>query len=122
MERAGIGLAALSRLRRLRQEVDRTLELAPDFADAIYGKGALLLETPRLLGGDPMEGERLLRRALTVEPDYLSPRLRLAGVLLDRGDKAEARAEAERALAIAERKQSAEDVAEARKLLAKIGG
>jgi tetratricopeptide (TPR) repeat protein len=122
MERAGIGLAALSRLRRLRQEVDRTLELAPDYADAVFGKGSLLLETPRLLGGDPVEGERLLRRALAIEPDYLSPRLDLARALLARGAKDEARAEAERALAIAERKQNADDVAAARKLLGKIGG
>src|SRR6185295_12762456 len=66
MQRAGIGLAALTRLRRLRQEVDRTLELAPDYADALFGKGSLLLETPRVLGGDPVEGERLLRRAIAV--------------------------------------------------------
>jgi tetratricopeptide (TPR) repeat protein len=119
MERAGIGLAALSRLRRLRREVDRTLELAPDYADALFGKASLLLETPRVLGGDPAEGERLLRRALEVEPDYLGPRLELAEALLARGARAEARAEAERALAIAERKKDAEDVAEARALLAK---
>jgi tetratricopeptide (TPR) repeat protein len=121
MERAGIGLAALSRLRRLRREVDRTLELAPDYADALFGKGSLLLETPRMLGGDPAEGERLLRRALEVEPDYFSPRMELARVLLERGAKSEARAEAERALAVAERKHDAEDVTEARALLREIG-
>lgn len=121
MERAGIGLAALTRLRRLRREVDRTLELAPDFADALYGKGSLLMETPRVLGGDPAEGERLFRRAIAVEPDYLSPRLDLARALLARGARAEARAEGERALAIAQRKHSAEDVAAAQALLDKIG-
>ncbi len=121
MQRAGIGLVALTNLRRLRREVDRTLELAPDYPDALAGKGALLLETPRLLGGDPAEGERLLRRALVLDPDYLGPRLGLAEALLARGAREEARSEATQALAIAERKRNAEDVAEARALLEKIG-
>src|SRR5262245_32298273 len=46
MRLAGLGLGALTGLRRLRREVDRTLELAPDFPDALAGKGALLLGTP----------------------------------------------------------------------------
>lgn len=120
MERAGIGLAALSRLRRLRREVDRTLELAPDYGDALFGKGSLLLETPRVLGGDPAEGERMLRRAIEVEPDYLDPRVELAEALLARGARSDAREQARQALAIAERTQDAADVAEVRALLAKI--
>jgi tetratricopeptide (TPR) repeat protein len=120
MRRAGIGVGALVDFRRLRREVDRTLELAPDFADALAGKGALLAETPRLMGGDPAAAESLLRRALAVDPDYVGPRLDLARVLRNRGATAEARSEAERALAIARRKNDAEDVADAEKLLAEL--
>jgi tetratricopeptide (TPR) repeat protein len=120
MRRAGVALSALVDLRRLRREVDRTLELAPDFADALAGKGALLADSPRLLGGDPAAAEPLLRRALEIDPDYVRPRLDLARVLRDRGATAEARAEAERALAIAHRKHDQDDVAEATKLLAEL--
>jgi tetratricopeptide (TPR) repeat protein len=116
----GVGLSAPGQLRRLRREVDRTLELAPDFADALAGKGELLVNLPRLLGGDAGEGERLLRRALAVDPRYLTPRLALAEALRDRGAFAEARAEAERALAVAEAKGDAADVARARSLVAEL--
>ena len=117
MRRAGLGVGALVDLRRLRREVDRTLELAPDFADALAGKGALLLEAPRLLGGDPKEAERLLRRALEVDPDYLGPRLDLVRALRARGAEAEAHAEAERALEVAKRKTDTEGIARAQALL-----
>ena len=117
MRRAGLGVGALVDLRRLRREVDRTLELAPDFADALAGKGALLLDAPRLLGGDPKEAERLLRRALEVDPDYLGPRLDLVRALRARGAEAEAHAEAERALEVAKRKTDTEGIARAQALL-----
>jgi Tfp pilus assembly protein PilF len=117
---AGPSLTSLVKARALRTAVDRTLELAPDFSDALVGKGELLLGLPRILGGDAAEGERLLRRALTIEPDYVGARLGLARALAARGAKAEARSEAERALASAERKRDAGDVAEARRLLAEL--
>ena len=110
----GIGLAAPGRMRRLRREVDRTLELAPDFADALAGKGALLCHLPRLLGGDAAAGEQLLRHALEIDPDYLTPRLELVDALRARGASGEAREQATRALAIAERKGSREDADTAR--------
>jgi tetratricopeptide (TPR) repeat protein len=118
--RVGLGLSALGDLRRLRREIDRTLELAPDFPDALVGKGRLLLETPRLLGGDPVEGERLLRRALDLDPDWIGPRLDLARALAARGARADAATEARRALEIAERKGSETDAAEARSLLTEL--
>ena len=117
----GVSMAAPLQLRRLRREVDRTLELAPDFADALAGKGELLLNVPRLLGGDPAEGERLLRRALAIDPDYLGPRLALAEALRARGATDDARREATQALAIAERKKSPDDVRTARALLDALG-
>ena len=117
----GVSLAAPLQLRRLRREVDRTLELAPDFADALAGKGELLLNMPRLLGGDPAEGERLLRRALAVDPNYLTPRFALVDALKARGATDEARREATQALAIAERKRDPGDVKAARERLDALG-
>jgi tetratricopeptide (TPR) repeat protein len=111
----------LLKLRPIRQAVDRTLALAPDFAPALLGKGAFLLNVPWPLGGDAAEGERLVRRALAVDPNYFGARLRLAETLADHGNKAEARTEAQRALETAEREHDAGDAAEARRLLATLG-
>jgi tetratricopeptide (TPR) repeat protein len=121
MELDGTSVRSLFALRRLRQEIDRTLELAPDYSDAMVGKASLLLDAPRLLGGDATEAERLLRRALAIDPEYGSARLRLASALAGRGAKDEARVEARRALATAERKNDTAQAADARALLAKLG-
>jgi tetratricopeptide (TPR) repeat protein len=120
MEARGAGLRSLGDVRRLHREVDRTLELAPEWSDALLGKGSLLLDVPRMLGGDPKEGERLVREALRVDPRYVSARLTLARALKDRGAKAEARSEAESARADAEKKGDAEAAARARALLGEL--
>ena len=113
-------LQSLFAVRRLRREIDRTLELAPDYADALVGKGDLLIELPRLLGGDAAEGERLLRAALRVDPDYIDAHLGLARALAARGARDEARVEAQRALAEAERVSAPARATEARDLLAHL--
>lgn len=81
----GVGFSTWTNYRRLRRELDATLALAPDDPDALAGKGALLLHLPRVLGGDAVEGERLLRRALEIEPDNHAARRYLAEMLEDRG-------------------------------------
>jgi tetratricopeptide (TPR) repeat protein len=88
----GVGLSSWSDYRRLRRELDATLALAPDDPDALAGKGALLLHLPRLLGGNTGEAERLLRRALDIEPDNHAARRYLAELLEDRGATDQARA------------------------------
>jgi len=120
MEFRGVSLGSLIALRRLRREIDRTLELAPDYADALLAKGALLWGLPRLLGGDPEEAERLMRAALEVDPNYLGAHLTLARTLAERGDREMARAEAERALALANRKADARAAEDAKALLARL--
>ena len=116
----GVALQSLFAVCRLRREIDRTLELAPDYADALVGKGELLLGLPRLLGGDAAEGERLLRAALRVDPDFVKAHLGLARALAARGVRDEARAEARRALAAAERAPDPAKEMEARDLLAQL--
>lgn len=120
MRLSGASVSALTGVRRLRREVDRTLELAPDYADALAGKGALLTGLPRLLGGDVAEGERLLRRAIAVEPDYLGPRFDLTELLLDQGRRDDARRELVAARAVVERKPGADDRATLAKLEARL--
>ena len=120
MKSTGVSFAMAGQLRRLRREVDRALELAPEFADALAGKGSLLLNVPRLLGGDPAEAERLLRQALAIDPDYITPRLALVDALRARGALDEARVEAMQALVVAQRKGSANSARAAREALAAL--
>ncbi len=81
METAGMGLGQLVDLYRLRRELDATLALAPDDADALTAKGALLLRLPRMIGGDPATAATLLRRALVSEPDNGTARCYLAAAV-----------------------------------------
>jgi hypothetical protein len=117
----GASVSSLVGLRRLRHEIDRTLELAPTNADAMIGKAALLYYTPRLLGGDPAQGERLLRAALGISPEYVEARLALARVLRDRGDRTGARCAARQAFGDAARKANTAAAADARQLLSDLG-
>jgi hypothetical protein len=81
MERHGGELfATFGDLRRVQREIDVTLTLAPDYPAALAAKGEMLVELPRLLGGDRREGERLLRRAAALDPDDPRVRLMLANV------------------------------------------
>ncbi|MBI3784488.1 MAG: hypothetical protein HY270_13925 [Deltaproteobacteria bacterium] len=72
---SGLSWSSLRHIRQLRNEIDRTLELAPEDPDALTAKGELLLELPGILGGDSDEGARLLQRALVVDPGNEATRL-----------------------------------------------
>src|SRR5262249_44082288 len=48
-------------------------------------KGEMLVQLPRLLGGDPRQGERLLRRAVALDPDDPRTRLMLANISVSPG-------------------------------------
>lgn len=89
MAAAGVGVGQLIKLSRLRQELRTALDLAPGDADVLVANGALLVELPRILGGDPEVAEGLLRRALAADPDNGTARCYLARVLNARGADAE---------------------------------
>jgi hypothetical protein len=113
----GASLQSLMAFRRMRGEVDRALELEPQYLDALVGKGAFLMNVPRVLGGSRTKGEAMLRRALALDADLFDARVALARGLDAWGDRKQARTEAQGALAVAERSGNATDVATARKLL-----
>ena len=71
---ASPGFGTFGAVRRLRREIDLTLALAPDDADALAAKGAFLIRIPRWLGGDRREAEIWLRRALAVDPLHTTAR------------------------------------------------
>jgi hypothetical protein len=74
-----VGLLTLFDIRRVRREIDRALELAPRSPGVLTAKGVMLLQLPRLLGGDASEGQRLIRCALELEPAFEPARNALAG-------------------------------------------
>lgn len=83
LQSMGIGFSTLGELRRLRREIDTALGLAPEWAEAVAAKGAMLVALPRLLGGDVDDGRRLLRRALALDPTNVEAAVLLGQ--LDRG-------------------------------------
>jgi tetratricopeptide (TPR) repeat protein len=121
-EMRGVSIGSLVALRRIRREIDRTVELAPDWSDALVGKGSLLLGMPGFVGGDRDEAERLLRAAVRIDPDFITAHLALARALEARHAREEARAEARRALEVAERDGNGKKAAEAKELLGRLAG
>jgi len=57
------------------------LELKPDYSGALAAKGEMLAEQPPRLGGDRQEAERLMRRAVALDPDDPQVRIMLAKLL-----------------------------------------
>jgi tetratricopeptide (TPR) repeat protein len=121
MKRRDEGLfATLGELGRVQKEIDTALALAPDYAPALAAKGEMLVELPRLLGGDPREGERLLRRAVALDADDPQMRLMLASALRSAGQHDQALAHASIALGILEHAGSASELADARGLVVSL--
>ena len=116
----GETLSSVFQLRRLNAEIDRALELNPEYTEAMAAKGILLIRLPRLLGGDAEKGETLLRRVLQKDPNAVESRLMLAKTCESRGERDEAVAFASRALQIAREQGRADKVAEAQATLAEL--
>ena len=116
----GENLSQIFQLRRLMAEVDRTLELDPNHVDAMAAKGTLLVRLPRLLGGNSVKGEAMLRQVLVRDPNAFTTRLALANLCEARGDREEALAFATRALQIAREQGRADKVAEAQAAIAEL--
>jgi tetratricopeptide (TPR) repeat protein len=82
----------LIELRQLdRNHLDRAIELDPRYSNALAAKGGVLLDLPRLLGGDPSEGLRLLQRAAELNPGGPGTRVSLAKALARTGRLEEAK-------------------------------
>jgi len=116
----GESISSVFALRRLMAELDRAIELDPHHADALAAKGTLLVRLPRLLGGDAVKGEAMLRQVVQLDPNAFSTRLTLAKTCDARGDRDEAVAFANRALQIARAQGRADKIAEAQATLAEL--
>jgi len=78
-------LSSLWNLRRIKRELDRTLELDPDFPPALVARAQYLTRMPGLFGGDPQEAMRLYQRALKVDPGYYIAYYYMAELYAERG-------------------------------------
>jgi len=116
----GVSLHILGDLVRLRRELGTTLALAPDFPDAVAAEGAYLCALPRWLGGEPVEGERLLRRALGLDPENVAARLILAEALHARGARDEAQTHLTLAISLLEQRGWAVEATQAREFAARL--
>jgi hypothetical protein len=117
----GESITSVFSLRRLMAELDRTLAIDPQHANALAAKGTLLVRLPRVLGGDAGKGEEMLRRVIQIDPNAVSTRLTLAKMVEARGNRAEAIDFAGRALQIARTQGRADKIAEAQAILAELG-
>ena len=118
LRREAIGLPGLVLdLARARRELDVALELSPRYADALAAKGEMLVELPRVFGGDRVEGERLLRLAVELAPDDARMRLLLAKALEADGRRDEALPHATAAVELLERAGRERELAVARSLV-----
>ncbi len=105
----------------LRSELDRALELDPNYADALAAKGGLYNQLPRFLGGDGAKAEVLLVRAIELDPAAVGARLELADRYVDLARRDEARDLTRTALRLATEQGKPVFIRRATTLLEKIG-
>jgi tetratricopeptide (TPR) repeat protein len=76
-------LTSLMKLGAIKREMDRTLELDPDWPPALLARAQYLIEMPGIFGGDKDEALRLCRRAIELDPDHLPAYVTLARILVE---------------------------------------
>jgi hypothetical protein len=116
----GESLTSLFGLRRMMKELDRALELNPEYMEALSAKGTLLVKLPGILGGDTERGEELLQQVVSRAPKAVNARLALAKVRCEHGRHPEAMTLASDALAIAQKQNQADFIPEARAVLEQL--
>lgn len=117
----GESVSSVLQLNRLMSELDKAIALRPDYGDALAAKGTLLVRLPRLLGGDAVKGEEMLRQVANTDPNAFTTRITLARHCHAKGDDQEAVVFAERALAIAHEQNRADKIAQAEATLSELG-
>lgn len=105
---------------RMMDALDQTLQLNPNHTDALSSKGTILIEVPRLLGGDPEKGEAMLRQVIKVAPDSINARMVVARSCADRGENQEAFDLAKKALELARAAKREDLLPEAEKTFSEI--
>lgn len=102
------------------RELERALDLEPDYADALAARGGLYRQLPRLLGGSLDKAEADLTRAIALDPDAVGARIELAQTYRDMGQPVRGVPLLNKAMQVAENKGKYRQLNEARSLLREI--
>ena len=78
-------LTSLWKFRKIKKEMDRTLELDPNWPPILLARAQYLREMPGILGGDKEEAMRLCQRVIELDPDLLPTYVCVAQLLADEG-------------------------------------
>ncbi|GJL63789.1 MAG: hypothetical protein NPIRA04_24430 [Nitrospirales bacterium] len=113
-------IGAIFGYNRMMDELNRTLELAPDHIDALSSKGTLLVKLPSIMGGDSAKGVEILREVIKREPMAINARLVIAESIADDGKHEEALNLAMTALKIAKDQNRQDLIPEAEETLANL--
>lgn len=105
---------------RMMDALDQTLELNPNHTDALSSKGTILIEVPRLFGGNPEKGEVMLRKVIKDAPDSINARMVVARSCAERGEHQEAFDLAKKALELARAAKREDLLPEAEKTFSDI--
>jgi len=107
-------------LLQVNRDLERTLQLNPNHADALVAKGGLYRQLPWVLGGSLSVAETCLTKAISIDPDAVSARIELAATYRDMGHPERGLPLLQTAASIAERQGKQRQLHEARDLLRQL--
>jgi len=104
------------------RDLDRTLELNPNHADALAARGGMYRQLPWVLGGSLEKAADYLNRAVALDADACGSRIELAQTYRDMGHPERAIPLLEQAAEVAERAHKQRQLREAREMLSQLKG
>jgi len=104
------------------RELERTLKLNPNHADALAARGGMYRQLPWALGGDLEKAADYLSRAVALDPDACGSRIELAETYRDMGHPERSVPLLEKAAEVAERMHKQRQLYQARELLTQLSG
>jgi tetratricopeptide (TPR) repeat protein len=107
-------------LLQVNRDLERTLQLNPNHADALAAKGGLYRQLPWVLGGSLSVAETCLTKAIAIDPDAVGARIELAETYRDMGHPERGLPLLQTAASIAERQGKQRQLREARDLLRQL--
>jgi tetratricopeptide (TPR) repeat protein len=100
-------LQSVWKFRKIKRQMDRALEIDPNYPPALLARAQLLMEMPGFFGGDKQEALRLCARVVRLDPDHLPTYIAIAKILASEGRYDEAIANLNKVLTCEEPRQHA---------------